>query len=696
MSPAWGAAALDSAVETDAVRESVRRLATAGNAAALAVLCVLVAAWPRLFEPGPMATAGAGDLSPALQIGPERPEGVLLIVVDGLRLDTARDAGVMPALHALAGGEVAEARVEAIIPSTLSGIRAMVEGVTPPAGAALLDLWSPPARAGGILEAVAGGGGGVAVAGPRLWMDLYGRWVDAAAIEPFGSRADAGVATAAEAWLRRGEHRLVIAHLGALDWAAHEHGPGSAAYRSAAAAADDAIRRLASAAGERFAVLVTSDHGTTSQGGHAGAEPSVTRVPLVLRWRDARLSGRWRQTDTAGLVGTLLGERFEPPVTPRAELSPVSVALASGAVVAACFIIAAAATSMESVGSLSFVLNASLWAALVTAFIWPPLGAGLAMGMLLYASRVAGGGVVWLVPALAAGVAGGGMRLLSLEGWLAAAVCAAVVALAAGGGAWRLAVRAMRTWVADGATLLPLLAVSALVVGWRGAAGVVASFLVARLVLAAAGDRRPAVLATGGAALSLGIAAGHGLAGEGVSLSSIPVRGAVGLLALPGGVAWTVLAVTAAQLAPALAAARGAAPLLAGRPPRVTGLLLAGVAAVCVAQAAFGASVLLLSDAVAAQALGLGLLLRGSWEALALAMGVAGFLSLEARLSRATTTASPAPPRARRPRGTRRATATSPPLASPSRGPSAVAVPPSPPAPQAAPPDAPGPARSRS
>jgi predicted AlkP superfamily pyrophosphatase or phosphodiesterase len=75
--------------------------------------------------------------------------------------------------------------------------------------------------------------------------------------------------------------RLAFVYLGAVDIAGHVTGAG-AAYRAAARAADQRVRRLLDAVTSRpsderegWTIVVVTDHGHLDQGGHGGREPEV-------------------------------------------------------------------------------------------------------------------------------------------------------------------------------------------------------------------------------------------------------------------------------------------------------------------------------------------------------------------------------------------------------------------------------------
>jgi len=79
-----------------------------------------------------------------------------------------------------------------------------------------------------------------------------------------------------------GSAELVIVLTGVVDAAGHASGRDSDAYRQAARDADAMLAHaLARLDLSRDAVIVTADHGHSASGGHGGVEPDVLNVPLI-------------------------------------------------------------------------------------------------------------------------------------------------------------------------------------------------------------------------------------------------------------------------------------------------------------------------------------------------------------------------------------------------------------------------------
>lgn len=562
------------------VRRGLRALATAGNAVALVLLVLVLARREVLF--------GAGDPAPppaAVRSAPAPASRVLLVVIDALRADRA---GRMPRLAALArAGGHGTARVEALIPSTVAGIRALAEGTAPPPASFTEDFGTSAAPQGGIFAAVAGAGLDAFAAGPRLWKDLYGPWL-AGAFEVSTLRGDdARVLRAARDALRR--HHLVVVHFGETDDAAHLAGAGSRAYTAALARADAALGELLRSAPPGTAVLVTSDHGVTGRGGHAGPEPAVLEVPVIAHGPGLPRGdlGSLRQRDLHRLILRPLGLSLAPAEPPRPAgsgwaLLPVLLALAAG-----LSIWSAVAAGSEPPRA-GLALKATLWPSLALAFLAPAGALGLALAALM--------AVAWW----SAG-AGGRSSVRSL--FLLAAAFAAL----------RL-FDALRSLEAPLPLPAPLDLIAVAVLGLGIGAGL----------------RRSPGLVQGFAAAVVPVLLARLFLGETVSLSTLDVRAAFRLVDGAAGLTGAAFAALLRQTFPFLALLLG----LLARPPRdggpmggSVGGLAAGLGTVLAGQAAVAALVLRPGEDQILGSLGVGLLVRLIGEATALFLGSALLLA---------------------------------------------------------------------
>ena len=228
----------------------------------------------RLNLPGPLVGA-AGPVAPP----PARQARRLVVVlIDGLRLDSSRTMASLQALRAR-GVDLAAAShyptlsrpnylsIFAGVPPQLSGAR-----TNDYPGPAPMDTLFSRAREAGLrtryVTDFASGAG-----------RLFAPWLDeAASVHHWPGTFTRAVEVA----LADGDPLLFI-HMAAVDIAGHAHGADSDEYRAAVAGADRLLARiLAELDRGRDAVVVVADHGHVDAGGHGGLEPEVVAAPLVM------------------------------------------------------------------------------------------------------------------------------------------------------------------------------------------------------------------------------------------------------------------------------------------------------------------------------------------------------------------------------------------------------------------------------
>jgi hypothetical protein len=380
---------------------SLRQIAGAGNAAALVLLAAFLVHARFLVGPEQEGAAAHRRLP-----GPAPAGRVLLVVIDALREDVSRS---MPSLNRLSGRGTA--RVESWVPSTVAGIRAIAEGVVPAPASFLHDFGTSSSRDGGIFVGLR-----AFAAGPRLWADLYGPWLAGAESIETVMGDDERVLRAGLAALTGG-YDLVVVHFNELDDAAHRGGDPEAVVRRT----DAALGRLIARAGPETAILVTSDHGVTHRGGHAGPEPEVVEVPVAVGGPGMPRGdlGNLRQRDLHRLLLAPLGRALTPPAQ-SLQSTPVFLVLVVLAVLWTLF-------ATQPAEGLPTLLNASLWAALALSFLGF-FRTALAVILLALAAGPRRRPALGTVLALGTGFTFGWLRLLDsgpAERWIGlAAVCA--------------------------------------------------------------------------------------------------------------------------------------------------------------------------------------------------------------------------------------------------------------------------------
>ncbi len=575
------------------------RVARAGWLVALS----LVAAAATVLVLDGAAPAGPPS---SLQLPPAPASPTVLVVLDGVTADDATSPARMPALAALAArGASWRARVDAVVPSTVAGIQALVEGRAAMPASFLADFGAPPAERGGLLQAARGAGRRVFVAGPHLWTDLYGEHVDASATVTTVGADDERLVAAALAAIASRRFDLVVLHLAATDDAAHVHGVRSAAYADALRRADDDVGRVRRAVPDGARLIVTADHGVTDAGGHAGVEPAVVTVPVIVTPALPGATAR-RQVDVPALARASLGlaPPDDAPARPVAELTATrghlatTLGLTAGAFGGGLLALVVAPSRARGRHVAPLIALFFVTTALVTAGIAPLalllLGA-VAPALLLRAPR-RGGRPPRAGPLALGGVAGAGLGVLRLVD-------------GADGG------RASPT------TIVAAVALAALVAAWLG--------------------RRRAATLVGVVVVVVVVGLTRSL-GEGASLSTIDVRAAFALVDGPLGVPGAVAAVMLRHGLVAGACALGVAWALVSSdaPPRRLDGLLRGLTAALLAQAlvftlAYGAGALAAHASAwdAAQrlrGLGLGGLVRLALEGTALYLTLGTALAIAA------------------------------------------------------------------
>ncbi|MGP4094417.1 alkaline phosphatase family protein [Nonomuraea sp. KM90] len=137
------------------------------------------------------------------------------------------------------------------------------------------------------------------------------------------AEADAQVADAAERHLSEDDPDAVFVYLGDTDEVAHDLGPHCPEYAAALKAQDaylgrllDAIRARPAYPGERWTVLVTTDHGHVDEGGHGGTTDEERTVFVIVNRLGEDLGGRSlgapRLVDVGPTALAVLGVALDP------------------------------------------------------------------------------------------------------------------------------------------------------------------------------------------------------------------------------------------------------------------------------------------------------------------------------------------------------------------------------------------------
>lgn len=231
---------------------------------------------------------------------------VVLVIVDGLREDVARELPTLTALGEEGSFLVARASQPSL---SLPGWTNLTSGAPPEISGITTNWYEGRVQVDSVLDEAKAEGLTTAVAGERSWRMLYGDVIDTGAFaRDDADRADARLADRAVQILEEEPPDLLIVHLPEVDRRGHESGVGPE-YLRAAEQADELIGRVADALPTGAALIVTADHGHIEDGGHGGPEPEVLRVPLVLSGEGLvpGARGEVAQGDVAATIAALLG-----------------------------------------------------------------------------------------------------------------------------------------------------------------------------------------------------------------------------------------------------------------------------------------------------------------------------------------------------------------------------------------------------
>ncbi len=250
--------------------------------------------------------------------GPRVTHHVVLVVIDGLRLERSRHLDTLNVLRARG----ADFDCTASVPSySRPGRASLATGAGPDVHGVTSNRHEGTLNADNLFRASRRMGESVALAGSAIWPGLFGPDLEGALVLPTTIEEERGGYRRVEPRMQNFERdavrrlaaidaRLAVLDLDVPDYAAHEYGARSPEYVRASLEADRTLGLLADALNLWTTTLVvTADHGQIDGGGHGGAEPEVLDVPLVMAGRGIRegFAGTARQVDVAPTIAALLG-----------------------------------------------------------------------------------------------------------------------------------------------------------------------------------------------------------------------------------------------------------------------------------------------------------------------------------------------------------------------------------------------------
>ncbi len=244
---------------------------------------------------------------------------VILVTIDGLRLDTSRQMDFLNELRRRGASGSAQVGVPSFsYPGRAvlaTGAWAEVHGITS-------NFAAQPVDADSVFSLARAAGQRTAAAGSEFWIRGFGLHLDALlppAKEPkFAPPAQLlnwqeRRCTEGLEFVRNTEFNFLAIDLTAADTASHDYGPLSPVAREVYGIIDNCLRKLvASQDLSQTVIIVTADHGHLDRGGHGGSEPEVLEVPLVLVGGPVRRGAQLEaeHVDVAPTICALLGLPF--------------------------------------------------------------------------------------------------------------------------------------------------------------------------------------------------------------------------------------------------------------------------------------------------------------------------------------------------------------------------------------------------
>jgi type I phosphodiesterase/nucleotide pyrophosphatase len=254
---------------------------------------------------------------PAGHTGEPIAEQVVIVVIDGLRVDASQRMPTLNQMRALGADRVALVGQPSL---SKPGWTTIGTGAWPEQSSITSNFPEKAIALDTLFLAAKRKGLNTALVGIDWWHQLYPLGVDydktiaPMLLYPDTDQAsllssDQAVTSSALEVLKR-KPNLVIIHLLAPDIAAHHWGGVSEQYMEVVQNADSQLAYILAALDLNTTTLfVTADHGHLDQGGHGGGEPMVMRVPLVSVGKGIRV-GTYSiasLTDIAPTVAVLLG-----------------------------------------------------------------------------------------------------------------------------------------------------------------------------------------------------------------------------------------------------------------------------------------------------------------------------------------------------------------------------------------------------
>ncbi len=261
-------------------------------------------------------------------------ERVIIVLIDGLRLDTSLKKDVMPTLDQLRS-QGASSVMRSQAPSySEPGYSTIITGAWPEINDGPvfnLDYEDIPTITQETMFSTLHRSGLKTGISAYYWFEklIDQNDVDLSFYTSGDDReADAEVMQAAMRMLDPGEANLIFIHLDQVDYAGHHEGGVNENWEAAAARCDHYLQQIIQQADlSKDTLLVFSDHGHVNQGGHGGTEQVVTTEPFVMAGAGV-IPGQYdsmNMVDIAPTVAFLLGSDLPSSTQGRVLLEMLAI-----------------------------------------------------------------------------------------------------------------------------------------------------------------------------------------------------------------------------------------------------------------------------------------------------------------------------------------------------------------------------------
>lgn len=237
-------------------------------------------------------------------------EHVVIIVVDGLRVDTSLNLNSFNSLRSLGNSFVSTTGLPSL---SLPGITTICTGALPEISGVTTN-WYTGVSPDSIFDRAKEANFNTAIVGN--YGSFFGKSVDTELkVDESQGSYDEQICEISIKHLKDAEPNLVLIHFASLDNAGHKYGGRSKEYVNVSLLIDSYITRIMSSLDlNKWTIILTSDHGHIDTGGHGGTEPEATLTPLVIGGRgiEKSQSDVVSQAVIAPTVSVLLG--LPPPM----------------------------------------------------------------------------------------------------------------------------------------------------------------------------------------------------------------------------------------------------------------------------------------------------------------------------------------------------------------------------------------------